>query len=119
MRKQAKVAAIVIIIAGGALSGVLAGSSLGPMRLDLEFDRGQLHWLSAGSGMLLAFAASCLATEYEKARNTYRVQLQQMRRLARMHFDCASQKPANGWKRESRGGVIAGQQKPQHAPLPN
>ena len=89
MRKQAKVAAIVIIIAGGALAGVLTGSSLGPMRLDLEFDRGQLNWLGAASGMLVAFTGCCLATEYEKARNHYRVQLQQMRRLARVHFDWA------------------------------
>jgi hypothetical protein len=79
--------AAIIITLGGGLSGVMGGSSVGPVRLDLELPRSQLEWLGAGSGMLLAFLGCCLATEYSKARERNRIYIHQMKRLARLEFD--------------------------------
>jgi hypothetical protein len=80
------VAAIAITL-GGGLSGVMGGSSLGPVRLDLELPRSQLEWLGAGGGMILAFLGCCLATEYSKARERNRAYLEQMKRLAHFRFN--------------------------------
>jgi hypothetical protein len=76
--------AAIIITLGGGLSGVMGGSSLGPIKLDLELPRTQLEWLGAGSGMILAFLGCCLATEYSKARERNRAYVHLMKRLARI-----------------------------------
>ena len=65
----------------------MGGSSVGPVKLDLELARPQLEWLGASSGMMLAFLGCCLATEYSKARERNRAYLHQMKRLARLRFD--------------------------------
>jgi hypothetical protein len=83
----AKWTAAIVITLGGGLSGVMSGSSLGPVRLDLELARTQLEWLGAGCGMVLAFLGCCLATEYSKARERNRAYLHQMKRLAQLRFD--------------------------------
>jgi hypothetical protein len=83
----AKWVAAIVITFGGGLSGVISGSSVGPVKLDLELARTQLEWLGAGSGMILAFLGCCLATEYSKARERNRAYVHQMKRLARLRFD--------------------------------
>ena len=87
MLHTTKWVAAIIITLGGGLSGVMGGSSLGPVKLDLELARTQLEWLGAGSGMILAFLGCCLATEYSKARDRNRAYIHQMKRLARLRFD--------------------------------
>jgi len=80
-----KLVAGLVITVGGALSGVMSGSSLGPIRLELE--RMQMEWVGAACGALLAVIGCCLATEYNKARDRNRAYIRQMRRLASLRFE--------------------------------
>ena len=93
MASLTKLFAMLFIAIGGALSGLLGGSSLGPIRLDFEFGRSQLEWVGAFSGIGVALLGCCLATEYQKACERNRAYVRQLKRLAQMRFD---------WTREQR-----------------
>ena len=85
MAHAAKLLAGLVITVGGGLSGVMSGSSLGPIRLEVE--RMHLEWVGAGCGALLALVGCCLATEYSKARDRNRAYIRQMKRLASLRFE--------------------------------
>ena len=87
MASLTKLFAMLFIAIGGALSGLLGGSNLGPVRLDFEFGRSQLEWVGAFCGLGVALLGCCLATEYQKACDRNRAYVRQLKRLTQMRFE--------------------------------
>jgi hypothetical protein len=75
-----KLAATVVIGAGGALVGIIGGWNLG--QLTLELSRDQLTLVGGAGGILLALTACRFASEYAQARAQNERHLASLRRLA-------------------------------------
>jgi hypothetical protein len=84
--RLAKLLAMLVITVGGVLSGLISGSGLGTVRLDLELGHSQLEWLGAFCGLVLAIVGCCLATEYQKACERNRMYINVVKRLADMRI---------------------------------
>ena len=82
MITTAKLTAKAVLIAGGALVGLLGGWNLGPLTLDVS--REQLGWLGAGGGLLLAALGCHFASEWAEARDQRRTQAVVLQRLLRI-----------------------------------
>jgi hypothetical protein len=86
MMRLAKLLAMLVITAGGVLSGLISGAGLGTVRLDLELGHSQLEWLGAFCGLVVALVGCCLATEYQKACERNRMYINVVKRLADMRL---------------------------------
>lgn len=80
-----KLAAMLAIGGGGALTGIMGGWNSGPVRLELNQD--ELALLGAAGGVLLAAIGCYLASEYADARAKNQMYLRILKRLAGLHVD--------------------------------